>query len=206
MQTLISTRRNLPQSLNNSVFVDRGRQFVDRMKWDLCVTPQGYEIDEYDDDDSTYLMVHRFGRHMGSCRVRPTTSNTMITDHFLQYFPDACDFLRMQKRRIYELTRFCRAQDISVEESKVMLKHLAVLLDGYRDRNRLTGFVAVVFPKVARFLDSIGVRYILLSKSTMDGNPVYMICITHAVKVDDAPTRTASVATLPVRRLCELAA
>ncbi|WP_299842237.1 acyl-homoserine-lactone synthase [uncultured Roseovarius sp.] len=205
MQKLISTRRDLPQTLNNSVFSDRGRQFVERQKWDLCVTPQGYEIDEYDDDDSTYLMVHRHGRHMGSCRVRATTSSTMITDHFLPHFPGARDFLRMQKGRIHELTRFCRAQDISVEESKVMLKHLAVLLDGYRDEKKLTGFVAVVFPKVARFLDSIGVRYLLVSKSTMDGNPVYMICVTHAVKIGDEAEQP-SVTTLPVRTLCQLAA
>lgn len=65
-----------------------------------------------------------------------------------------------------------------------MLEHLAVLLDDFRDRNRLTGFVAVVFPHVARFLDAIGVRYLLVSVSEISGKPAFLICITHAVRVD----------------------
>lgn len=183
MQNLISTRRSLPHRLAKAIFADRGRQFVDRLKWDLCVSPQGYEVDEYDDDHSQYLVVHRNNCHMGSCRVRPTTSSTMIMDHFLPHFPEAAGFMRMQKGRVFELTRFCRAPDISVEDSAIMLASLATLLDQYRDRKRLTGFVAIVFPQVARFLDTIGVRYLLLSKSILNGETTYMICITHCVKV-----------------------
>ena len=187
MENLISTRQALPPQLTDSLFADRGKQFVDRLNWNLCVTPKGYEVDEYDDQHSEYLVVHRNGQHQGSCRVRPTTCSTMIEDHFLESFPDARDFMRMQKGRLYELTRFCRAPNISVEESKQMLKQLAVVLDDFRDRRKLTGFVAVVFPQIARFLDSIGVRYLLISKSTIDGRAAYMICITHAVDVSAAP-------------------
>ncbi|MEM9270053.1 MAG: hypothetical protein AAGA78_14085, partial [Pseudomonadota bacterium] len=61
----------------------------------------------------------------------------------------------------------------------------------FRDAQRLTGFVAVVFPQVCRFLDSIGVRYLVISKSQLDGREVDLICITHAkrvgVKADTAP-------------------
>lgn len=183
MHNLISSGRSLPHQLAKTIFFDRGRQFVDRLQWDLCVTPKGYEVDEYDDDLSQYLIVHCNNRHMGSCRVRPTTSSTMIMDHFLPHFPEAADFMHMQKGRIFELTRFCRAPRISVKDSKVMLENLARLLDEYRDSKRLTGFVAVVFPQVARFLDTIGVRYLILSKSVLNNNTAYMICITHCVKV-----------------------
>ncbi len=186
MQNLISTRKTLPPRLTDTIFLDRGHQFVDRLQWDLCVTPKGYEVDEYDDDNSEYLTVHQDGRHMGSCRVRPTTCSTMIEDHFLNSFPDASNFMRMQKGRLYELTRFCRTPGISVEESKQMLAQLAVLLDQYRDERKLTGFVAVVFPQIARFLDSIGVRYLLVSKSKIDNRTAFMICITHAVKVKNS--------------------
>lgn len=184
MKRLICTRKSMPRHLADTVFSDRGQQFVQRLKWDLCVTPKGYEVDEYDDDHSTYLAVHRRERHIGSCRVRPTRRRTMLTDHFLTSFPDAGRFLDMQKGRVYELTRFCRCPDISVQDSKIMLGHLANLLDDFRDRKNLTGFMAVVFPHVARFLDTIGVRYLLVSRSEVSGKPVFLICITHATRVD----------------------
>jgi len=185
LETLICTRTNMPAILSASVFFDRGQQFVDRLGWDLCVGPNGHEIDEYDDNHSYYLAVHECGRHLGSCRVRSTKQSTMVMDHFLDTFPDASDFLKMQKGRVFELTRFCRAPDISVDKSRRMLTRLAILLDTFRDRHRLTGFVAVVFPQVARFLDTIGVRYLVLSKSKMDGKAVQLICITHAEKVPE---------------------
>lgn len=191
MNTVIATRENLPRRLAETIFVDRGHQFVDRLKWNLCVTPEGLETDAYDDDQSEYIAIHRAGKHMGSCRVRPTQQKTMIEDHFLGAFPNASGFLAMQKGRIYELTRFCRAPDISVCDSKAMLALLAQLLDQFRDQRRLTGYVAVVFPQIARFLDSIGVRYLLIDKSRIDGKSAYLICITHAVRVD-VPLKAAA--------------
>jgi acyl homoserine lactone synthase len=174
----------MPQGLAHSIFSDRGQQFVQRLQWDLCVTPHGHEFDEYDDEYSAYLIVHRNARHIGSCRVRPTTCTTMLTDHFLNSFPGADHFVNMQKGRVYELTRFCRSPHISVQESNSMLRCLAVMLDEFRDRKGLAGFVAVVFPHVARFLDKIGVRYLIVSKSEISGNAAYLICITHARKVE----------------------
>lgn len=184
MQRLISTRKNLPSQLTRTIFSDRGHQFVERLQWGLCVTPKGYEVDEYDDEHSEYLAVHQDGNHLGSCRVRPTSQANMITDHFLPSFPAAADFLELQKGRLFELTRFCRTPSISVADSRHMLEHLAVLLDTFRDERRLTGFVAIVFPEVARFLDSIGVRYIIISKSSLEGKSIFMICITHAVRIE----------------------
>ena len=183
MQTTIGTRQDIPSHIAHSVFRDRGRQFVDRLGWDLCVRHDRQEVDEYDDHFSRYLIVHRLGQHVGSCRVRPVSASTMITDHFLPTFPEAADFLANQKNRVFELTRFCRAPDVSVSDSAEMLDCLALALDDFRDRYRLSGFAAVVFPHVARFLDRIGVRYITISKSRLDGKPVHLICITHAVRV-----------------------
>lgn len=181
MHTLTAPRSQMPADLTLSIFADRGRQFVDRLQWDLCVTPQGYEVDQYDDAESDYIVVHDRAAHCGSLRLRRFSATTMLRDHFSDIFPDAEPFLSLQRGRVVELTRFCRNPAMSVEESRVMLRHLAVALDAYRDANRLTGFVAVVFPQVARFLDTIGVRYLTLSKSRLGGKPVSLICITHAV-------------------------
>lgn len=194
MEEFCCTRPELPTTLAQSLFEDRGRQFVDRLRWSLTVTPAGLEVDEYDDDESLYLVIAEKQLHLGSCRVRPVRSSTMLVDHFLPVFPDAQVFLRQQRGRVWELTRFCRAPDISVEKSRLMLDDLALLLDRFRDRHRLTGFVAVVFPEIMRFLDSIGVRYLNVSRGNMDGRIVHLICITHCVRVQDShvkpPTTT----------------
>jgi acyl homoserine lactone synthase len=194
MDHFTCTRAELPPSLARTVFEDRSRQFVDRLNWSLTVTPDGLELDEYDDDQSVYLVVAKGMRHLGSCRVRSVRASTMLVDHFLHIFPDAEEFLRQQRGRVWELTRFCRAPDIPVEVSRRMLERLAALLDGFRDRHRLTGFVAVVFPEITRFLDSIGVRYLTVSRGDMAGRAVHLICITHSVRVLEPEAQTVQEA------------
>lgn len=186
MNSLVYTQQTLPTSLAKAMFRDRRRQFVDRQGWDLSLTEGEYEIDEYDDSSSRYLIVHQQYRHFGSCRVRPTTSPTMLIDHFFRSFPDAKDFLHMQRGRVYELTRFCRSPDVPTAQSKTVLRNLLLVLEHFRRERQLTGFVAVVYPKVARFMSAIGMRYIVLSRSEVNGEEVYMICITEATRVDSA--------------------
>lgn len=180
MQSLVCSQNTLPQQLSDNMFCDRKRQFVDRMQWNLRITSDGHEIDEYDDGRSTYLVVHDEHRHLGSCRVRSTQYTTMLTDHFLSSFPDAFHFLRMQRGRVYELTRFCRAPGITAQESKAMLANIAILMDKFRQENNLTAYVAVVYPKVARFMDTIGMRYLLVSEAEIKGERAQLICITEA--------------------------
>ena len=181
MQPSVYSQKNIPSDLADKIFIDRRCQFVDRLKWDLFITPFGYELDEYDDEYSHYLIVHRNGDHLGSCRVRSTLYTTMVEDHFLESFPEVSNFLKMQKGKICELTRFCRAPDISAKDSKKMLANLAKLIDSYRDRYNVSGFLAVVFSQVARLLDTLGVRYLVLSKSQVANKDALLICITHAV-------------------------
>ncbi len=198
MNNLICKRSELPAALARTIFEDRNRQFVERLNWSLTVTPDGLELDEYDDDQSIYLVIAEEMRHLGSCRVRPVRSRTMLIDHFLPVFPEAQEFLRQQRGRVWELTRFCRAPDIPVDSSRRMLDRLAEVLDTFRDRQRLTGFVAVVFPEITRFLDSIGVRYLTISRGTMGDRSVCLICITHCVKVEtaSAPEEVTAYTTL----------
>ena len=181
MQATVTERKLMNVDLAASVFGDRGAQFVDRLEWDLCVTPEGLETDEYDDDGAQYLVIHDGGDHLGSCRVRPVAAGTMIEDHFLDLFPDAAAFMASQAGCLYELTRFCRSPDIPVRRSAEVMDELAVLLDTFRDDNNITGFVAVTYPSVGRFLKRIGVRFLVLGESVLDGRRIQMICLTHAV-------------------------
>jgi N-acyl-L-homoserine lactone synthetase len=181
MFLISSDRVGLPKTLANTLFLDRTRQFVGRHGWDLCVTPDGLEVDTYDDEASTYIVASDRERHLGSVRVRPVSAGTMLMDHFAEIFPEAERFLALQPKNLYELTRFCRDPGLSVLESARVLDCLAVGLDQFRDAQGATGFVAVVFAPVARFLGRIGVRYIRLGVSEIDGRSSHLICITHAV-------------------------
>lgn len=183
VQSLVCHRKDIPEGLTYQVFTDRTQQFIHRLNWNLCVTSKGLEVDEYDDEASEYLIVHDGNSHFGSCRVRPTSESTMLREHFGLEFPDAIEFIKLQKGRVYELTRFCRNPYISVACSREMIRQLALLLDQYRDQKMISGFLSVVFPHVARFLDSVGVRYIVISKSKVQSRDVLLICITHAQEV-----------------------
>lgn len=204
---------NLSDGIFDAIFSDRCRQFVDRHSWDLCVTPEGHEIDEYDGDGSEYLVVHDRGRHLTSCRLRRATTRTMLIDHFTEAFPGANTFLRRQPGALYELTRFLRAPDLSARESVRVLVEFATGLDRFRDERGAMGFVAVVYPGVSRFLRQNGVRFLMLDDSMLGGRRVELICLTQAVaaeqllirqrayargEVEQRPTPRHSVASLPL--------
>ena len=182
MERTVAELTGLGEDLASSIFADRSAQFVGRLGWDLCVNADGHETDEYDAEGTTYLVVHRGARHLGSCRVRAVSRGTMLLDHFRAVFPLAEAFLSGQGRKVWELTRFCRAPGATASEARQMLAEMAEMLDEFRDRHRLTGFVAVVYPEVGRFLESIGVRYLRLAVSEIDGREAHLICITHCVR------------------------
>lgn len=180
MQTLITSKNRLPTPLLENMLADRKRQFVDRLKWDLVVTPSGFERDEYDDELADYLIIHDGHRHLGSCRLRGVNSSNMVVDHFQNAFPKANELLRLQKGRVCELTRFCRAPHLSTSESTLVLGQITTLMDRYRDRRGLAGYVAIVFPSVARFMNRIGMKYVVLDRSVHNGSIVELICITQS--------------------------
>lgn len=180
MSVSIDTYSELPETLFEAVFSDRCHQFITRHKWDLCVTPEGYEIDEYDGEGTEYLVAHENGRHLTSCRLRPVTLSTMLIDHFADVFPAAETFLRSQSGRLYELTRFLRSPALSVREGIGAQLAFAKALDNFRDMHEAVGFIGVVYPGVSRYLRQSGVRFLVLAVSRIDGRRAELICITQA--------------------------
>lgn len=70
-----------------SMFAARKRVFVDLLKWDVPVLDGRYEVDQFDDEHATYLVLaDRAGRHLGSARLLPT-SRPHILD---RVFPALC--------------------------------------------------------------------------------------------------------------------
>ena len=178
------------QDAMRSVMRDRSAQFVGRLGWDLCLSPDGLEVDEYDAPETTYMVVHEQFHHVGSCRVRPVRAGTMLVDHFHDAFPEAASFLAGQERKFFELTRFCRSPSADAVQIREMLGRLADMLDTFRNDTGISGYLAVVYPEVGRYLSRIGVRFIRLAASAIDGKTAHLICITDCQDVERAHKTT----------------
>jgi N-acyl-L-homoserine lactone synthetase len=90
------------------MFEARKRVFVDLLKWDIPVIDERYEVDQFDDQHATYLIVpDAHGGHAGSARLLKTT-----LPHILDtLFPDLCAAPPPRGPNIMEITRFCLDRD-----------------------------------------------------------------------------------------------
>lgn len=92
------------EKLAHAMFVDRARQFKDRLGWDVTVDSSGEERDQYDMLNPLYVIWEEpDGSHAGSMRFLPTTGRTMTNEHFLHL----TDGVPVQSPLIWECTRFC---------------------------------------------------------------------------------------------------
>ncbi|MEM9715176.1 MAG: acyl-homoserine-lactone synthase [Pseudomonadota bacterium] len=105
------------EGLQQSMFLDRAVQFVDRLAWDIALTEDGLEIDQYDDRDALYLIaLNARGRHAASMRLRPTTAVTMLRDIF-----PSMDGAKTTDKAIWESTRFCIAPGADMKSAARVL-------------------------------------------------------------------------------------
>jgi N-acyl-L-homoserine lactone synthetase len=86
------------------MFEARKRVFVDLLKWDVPVLDRRFELDEFDDQRATYIIVaDGSGNHLGSARLLPTTRPHILGD----LFPELCAGPVPAGPDIFEITRFC---------------------------------------------------------------------------------------------------
>ena len=86
------------------MFEARKRVFVDLLKWDVPVLDDRFEVDQFDDEQATYLIVPGDdGSHAGSARLLST-----VRPHILDtLFPDLCAASPPRGPDVLEITRFC---------------------------------------------------------------------------------------------------
>lgn len=86
------------------MFAARKEVFVDLLGWDVPVLQGRFELDQFDDEDATYLIVPDLtGSHAGSARLLPTTRPHILDS----LFPQLCDLPVPRGPDILEITRFC---------------------------------------------------------------------------------------------------
>jgi acyl-homoserine lactone synthase len=87
-----------------SMFEDRKSVFVDLLKWDLPVLDGRFELDQFDDEHSTYIVIaDADGDHLGSARLLPTTKPHILGS----LFAGLCAAPPPAGAEIFEITRFC---------------------------------------------------------------------------------------------------
>ena len=87
-----------------AMFEDRRHVFVDLLKWDLPVLDGRFELDEFDDEHATYLIIaDEHGDHLGSARLLPTTRPHILGS----LFSNLCAAPPPSGPQVFEITRFC---------------------------------------------------------------------------------------------------
>ncbi len=144
--------------LQSTMFQDRTRQFHDRLGWEVTLRADGTERDDYDDKNPLYVIWERAdGSHGGSMRFLPTTSETMVNDHFLHL----TDGVVIRSPFIWECTRFCLAPEAGIRISAaLMLAGLEVGL-GFH----LSHAVGVFDARMVRIYRRLGWGPIILGSS-----------------------------------------
>lgn len=120
------TGPDLADPVLREMFDARRRVFVDLLKWDVRVTPDGFEIDGYDDVHATYLVVSDVaGAHLASARLLPTTRPHLLDS----LFQDLCEGPVPTGAAVFEVTRFCLERRIPTALRRgardVLVQHLA---------------------------------------------------------------------------------
>jgi N-acyl-L-homoserine lactone synthetase len=87
-----------------AMFEDRKSVFVDLLKWDLPVLDGGFELDQFDNEQATYLIIaDEAGDHLGSARLLPTTHPHILDS----LFASLCAAPPPTGPTVAEITRFC---------------------------------------------------------------------------------------------------
>lgn len=126
-RTLRSRRRDRQfAALHSAMWQDRRRVLIDRLGWDLQSPDGCHELDQYDGDDTLYLIVWQAetGRHLGSVRLLPSTGSHMLRD----IFPHLCANGVPLGPEVWEITRLVTAPGLSRTEALQVRRQLSVAL------------------------------------------------------------------------------
>lgn len=135
------------QPLLQSMFADRKRLFVDLFGWDVPVVDDRYEMDQFDNAHTIYLIVAEDdGGHAASIRLFPTTQPHMLGT----LFPQLCPLGVPVDDATWESTRLCLPQRHGAERRRMLRNRLfSAMVDVALERSieRYTGVIPEPFRK-----------------------------------------------------------
>ena len=154
--------------LRHSMFSDRASQFVARHGWALDLDTAGLEIDEYDDTLATYCIVEGEHRHRASVRLRTAATGSMVEHHFPELW-------RTDLSERVEITRFCAAPDLGLEDRLTAVADLLLGLCRHCQRTGIRSIFGVVFPAVARVIRQAGWAGEVIAQQESPGGTLLLV-------------------------------
>lgn len=141
--------------------------FIDEMKWGLNA-PEGIEIDQYDAEDTTYLIeiAEPHAPVLASVRLLPTDRPHLLGE----VFPHLCPQGVPRAPTIWEVSRFCPAPDTPKGAPRRQL--LALMIAGIMETALLFGVERVTFvasTPLARIALKVGWRASALGPTARAG-------------------------------------
>jgi len=135
-----STNRALEHKAMRAMFEARKRVFIDLLKWDLPALAGRFELDHFDDEDATYLIVtDRDGEHLASARLLLTTRPALLDT----LFPELVDGAVPQGDDVLEITRFCLSPGIGARQRRTARDALLVGLAEFALANGIRTYTGV---------------------------------------------------------------
>lgn len=135
------------QPLLRSMFADRKRLFVDLFGWDVPVIDGQYEIDQFDNADTVYIVAaDGDGEHEASIRLFPSTRPHMLGT----LFAHLCPFGVPVGETTWESTRLCLPQRHGAERRRELRNMIiTAMVDVALERGieRFTGVIPDPFRK-----------------------------------------------------------
>jgi N-acyl-L-homoserine lactone synthetase len=117
------------RALFDEMFRQRKHVFHDQKGWDVKLVDGEFEMDEFDRDDTCYLIAKDSrGRLVGSMRLISTAMPHMMTGPFKAMFPD----VNFTSPLIWEATRFVVVGDHSVQPNNISTAACELLLGACR--------------------------------------------------------------------------
>ena len=135
-----STNRALEHKAMRAMFEARKRVFIDLLKWDLPALAGRFELDHFDDEDATYLIVtDRDGEHLASARLLLTTRPALLDT----LFPELVEGAVPQGDDVLEITRFCLSPGIGARQRRTARDALLVGLAKFALANGIRTYTGV---------------------------------------------------------------
>lgn len=133
-----------PSLLNDrtlrSMFEDRKKVFVDLLKWDVPVLQNRFELDQFDNEHATYIVIAgEAGDHLGSARLLPTVRPHILGD----IFPALCQAAPPRGHNVFEITRFCLSRRQSAAARLKTRNLLVSALASYAIEASITTYTGV---------------------------------------------------------------
>ncbi len=161
----------------HTMHADRKTVFIDQLKWDLAVTDDALDIDEYDTENTLYLMVQDdvTGGHLGSVRLLATTGPHLLADKFAHLCADGVP----RAADTYEITRLVTRPGLPRDAAERVREQLCVAIVEFALARDITAFTMMTHMAFLSAVIAVGWDCEPLGMPhDLDGVPVAALRIT----------------------------